>query len=101
MNEINLNIEIVNELNEYHSISLPCEYLNERQLSNNEIHNEKEEEESNKNIKTLTIKNMNEFMYHVKLLRDYREECNFNEERISKVRRVIGKDIHVIEIFIK
>ncbi|CAK9821640.1 Tigger transposable element-derived protein 1, partial [Anthophora retusa] len=94
MNELNLDVnkEDVNELIESHSAPLSNEYLIEQQLSNSEIHNESEEEEADKNVKTLTIKNMNEAFTHLDKFLTIMEEYDPNGERISQVRRAIEKD---------
>lgn len=92
MNELNLDVnkEDVNELIESHSAPLSNEYLIEQQLSNSEIHNESEE--ADKNVKTLTIKNMNEAFTYLDKFLTIMEECDPNGERISQVRRAIEKD---------
>ncbi|XP_017763034.1 PREDICTED: tigger transposable element-derived protein 1-like [Eufriesea mexicana] len=85
-NELNLDVnkEDVNELIESHSAPLSNEYLIEQQLSNSEMHNESEEEEADKNVKTLTIKNMNEAFTHVDKFFTIMEECDPNGERTSQ-----------------
>nr|XP_012146667.1 PREDICTED: tigger transposable element-derived protein 1-like [Megachile rotundata] len=95
MNQLQLDVnkDDVDELIESHSAPLSNEYLIEQQLSSTEIHDESEEEEADKNVKTLKIKNMNEAFTHLDKFLSIMEECDPNGERISQVRRAIEKDI--------
>lgn len=69
---------------------LSNEYLIEQRFSNTEIHNGSEEDEADKNVKTLTIKNMNAVFVHLDKFLTIMKECHASEGRISQVRGAIG-----------